>query len=68
MALRVPLPKFARQALHKVAAPAMEPGQEDIGLGDVVHGVTKRLGMKHCRDCAKDKDRMNKTVVFGRPR
>lgn len=64
----MPLPKFARQVLHKVAAPALEPGQENIGLGDVVHGVTKRVGLKHCRKCAESKAKLNKRFVIGRPR
>ena len=66
------MPKFVDQVLHKVAravaAPVLEPGQEEVGLGDAIHGVTKRLGLKHCHKCAKRKAALNKRKVSGRPR
>lgn len=68
MSVNIPVPKFARQVLRKVAEPALEPGQEGIGLGDVIHGITKRAGLKHCSGCAKRKNNANRAVVFGRPR
>jgi hypothetical protein len=64
--------KFQNQTLHRVARavakPALEDGQEDVGLGDVFHGVTRRIGIKHCAKCKKRKQKANAKVVFGRPR
>lgn len=62
------LQQGARRIAEKIAEPVLEPGQEEVGLGDVVHGVTKRVGLKHCHGCAKRKKAMNRRVAFGRPR
>lgn len=59
--------KMLHKVVRKVADPVLEPGQEDVGLGDVIHGLTHRVGAKHCGPCAKKKAKANKKVVFGRP-
>lgn len=61
--------KFMRQKLYrvanKVAAPVRDPSQqdEDVGLGDMIHGVTHRLGIPHCAPCARRKARANKVRI-----
>lgn len=64
--------KFQNQTLHRVARklaePVLEDGQQDVGLGDVIHGVTRRVGAKHCAKCQKRKKTANSKIVFGRPR
>lgn len=32
------------------------------GLGDVIHRVTSFLGIKHCSECEKRRERMNRWV------
>ena len=41
-----------------------KPGKEGIGLGDVVHKVTDLLGMDHCDECEKRRQRMNRWLRF----
>ena len=64
--------KFVNQTLHrvvrKIAEPVIEQEQEDVGLGDVIHGVTHRIGAKHCAKCQKKKQAANRRLVFGRPK
>lgn len=60
-------PKFVQQVLHSVAAPVLPEGQEHVGLGDLIHGMTHRAGIKHCSKCAAKKAKANR-ISFGRPR
>lgn len=64
----VPLPKWIEGGLQRLAAPVTEDADGPVGAGDVVHGITQRLGIPHCAKCAKRKARGNRTVAFGRPR
>lgn len=36
------------------------------GLGDVVHKVTSKLGIKECGGCKKRREALNKAVPFGK--
>lgn len=37
------------------------PGlKQSVGAGDVVHAVTRKLGLHHCDECAKRKERLNR--------
>jgi hypothetical protein len=64
--------KFMNQTLHRVAKAVAEPvlqeDQEEVGMGDVIHGVTSRLGVRHCSKCAKRKQAANRKLSFGRPK
>ena len=41
------------------------PGlKKSIGSGDVVRKVTEALGIEHCSDCDRRKDRMNRFLQF----
>lgn len=41
------------------------PGlKKSIGAGDVVRKATEALGIEHCSDCDKRKDRMNRWLRF----
>lgn len=62
------IPKFMEQSLRRIAKPVLEEGQEEFGLGDVVHGATRRAGIKHCSDCTRRKKGMNRRFRFGRRR
>lgn len=66
--LNLRVPKFVEQGLRRLAENVIEPGQEQVGLGDVIHGATQRLGVKHCAKCAKRKRGANRRIAFGRPR
>lgn len=34
-----------------------------VGLGDVVHGATRRLGIPHCDGCARRKAALNRVRI-----
>lgn len=36
------------------------------GLGDVVHRITSFLGFKHCSECEKRRERMNRWARLGK--
>lgn len=59
--------RLLARALHRVAQPVLQQGQREFGVGDVVHGVTHRLGVKHCAPCAKRKAALNKKKSFSVP-
>jgi hypothetical protein len=41
------------------------PGlKKSVGAGDVVRKVTEALGMEHCSECDKRKERMNRFLRF----
>ena len=41
------------------------PGlKKSIGSGDVVRKVTEALGVDHCSDCDRRKERMNRWLQF----
>jgi len=41
------------------------PGlKRSLGAGDVVRKVTESLGIEHCSDCDRRKDRMNRFLRF----
>ena len=41
------------------------PGlKKGIGAGDVVRKATEALGIEHCSDCDRRKDRMNRFLRF----
>ena len=41
------------------------PGlKKSIGAGDVVRKATEALGIEHCSDCDRRKDRMNRWLQF----
>ena len=41
------------------------PGlKKSIGAGDVVRKATEALGIEHCSDCDKRKERMNRWLRF----
>jgi hypothetical protein len=50
--LRVPLPGMQRQ----------------VGLGDVVAGMTKAVGIKPCPPCKRRQAYLNRLLAFGRGR
>jgi hypothetical protein len=47
--------------------PVLQQGQREFGAGDVVHGVTHRLGIKHCGTCAKRKAVLNAKKIWRAP-
>lgn len=57
-----------RDAQVKAAAAKLRlkvPGlKKGIGAGDVVRKVTESLGIEHCSDCDRRKDRMNRFLRF----
>jgi hypothetical protein len=41
------------------------PGlKKSIGAGDVVRKVTEALGIEHCSDCDRRKERLNRLLEF----
>lgn len=66
--INIPVPKFVQQGLRRLAENVVDPDQEQVGLGDVLHGATQRMGIKHCAKCAKRKRGANRRIAFGRPR
>ena len=42
------------------------PPERIRGLGDVVHKVTSRLGIRECGGCKKRREALNKAVPFGK--
>lgn len=41
------------------------PGlKKSVGAGDVVRKMTETLGIEHCSDCDRRKDRMNRFLRF----
>ena len=57
-----------RSAQVKAAAAKLRlkvPGlKKSIGAGDVVRKVTESLGIEHCSDCDRRKERMNRFLRF----
>lgn len=37
-----------------------EKNMKSVGLGDVIHKITKRLGIKECEGCGKRREVLNK--------
>ncbi len=35
-----------------------------VGAGDLVHKVTKKLGMHHCSECERRKAALNRLLAF----
>ena len=42
------------------------PPERIRGLGDVVHKVTSKLGIRECGGCKKRREALNKAVPFGK--
>jgi hypothetical protein len=40
------------------------PLQQSIGLGDMIKGATRRLGIDPCRGCEKRAAALNRWIVF----
>lgn|SRR5215207_8300026 len=43
----------------------MRTGTAGVQLGDLVHRVTRRLGIQHCAGCRKRRTALNRVVVWG---
>ena len=43
-----------------------KPVERVRGLGDVVHKVTSKLGIRECGGCKKRREALNKAVPFGK--
>lgn len=61
---RGPRPKYVHQQLAPTpdcptCGDQQEPRIRIPRMGDVVHGATRRLGMKHCAKCQQRKQGMN---------
>jgi hypothetical protein len=54
-----------QMAPRKVRLPGFITGEE-VGLGDVVKGVTYSMGMKLCGGCERRAAAMNRWMVFTR--
>jgi len=44
------------------------PVRRPFGLGDVVHGATKLVGIQPCQPCQRRRRKLNQLVGFGPPR
>lgn len=53
----------AKQTITEVQQ-LLEDGEKLRGLGDAVARVTRKLGIKHCNECEKRRDRLNKRFPF----
>jgi hypothetical protein len=51
----------AARAKLRVTMPGLK---ESVGAGDVVHKVTKALGMHHCSECERRKAALNRLFAF----
>ncbi len=54
-----------RQPRVRVPVPGM---QRQVGLGDVVAGVTRAVGVQPCGGCKQRQAMLNRLLAFGRRR
>lgn len=58
--------KALRELRESLKDVPRKPKQKIRGLGDVVHKVTSFLGMHHCSECEKRRERMNRWMRFNK--
>lgn len=55
--------KDNQQPRVRVPVPGL---QRQVGLGDVVAGMTRAVGIKPCPPCKRRQDALNRLLAFGK--